>query len=271
MKDLSMRGILLVSDVDGTLVTNKGIIPERNIRAIERFVKKGGQFTFATGRSVMGTLKFAAQVPVNTPIITYNGGCIYDIEKQTTLWNTFLGPSAFDIIRAVQSLFPDVGIEVYSSQHVYAVNRNKYTKAHISFGNLTEYEKAADDIPENLNKILFSGDSDRLVEVSAHLEKRGHSGCAYVFSAPIYFEVLPDSVSKGSTVKILADMLSIPYDRIFGIGDYYNDLEFLQTSALSAVPADAPEDIKKIADVVVGPCEDGAVADFIEYIEAKYE
>lgn len=271
MKDLSLSGILLVSDLDGTLVTNKGVIPERNIEAIRRFIEKGGRFTFATGRSVMGTLKFTTQVPVNAPIIAYNGGCIYDLEKQTTLWNTFLAPVAFTIIREVKSKFPDVGIEVYSSQYVFAVNRNSYTKAHISFGNLTEYERDIDEIPDKLNKILFSCDNERLIEVSQHLEKLDHNGCAYVFSAPIYFEVLPDSVSKGIAVKILAEMLNIRHDQIVGIGDYYNDRELIETSALSAVPAEAPEDLKQLADIVVCRCEDGAVADFIEYIEAKYE
>jgi Cof subfamily protein (haloacid dehalogenase superfamily) len=268
MMDLSLSGILLVSDLDGTLVTDKKIIPERNIAAVRRFIKKGGRFTFATGRSVMGTLKFAAQVPLNAPIITYNGGCIYDVEKEMALCNTFLPPSAEVIIREVRSNFPDVGIEAYSSQYVYAINRNKYTKAHISYGSLTEYERSVDELPENLSKILFSCDSDRLAEVAAHLEKLNHLGCVYIFSGPIYLEVLPDGVSKGATVKILADMLGIAHDKIFGIGDYYNDIELLETSTVGAVPSDAPDDMKKIADLIVGKCEDGAVADFIEYIEA---
>jgi Cof subfamily protein (haloacid dehalogenase superfamily) len=271
MKDFSLSGILLVSDLDGTLVTDKGVIPARNIAAIERFIKKGGRFTFATGRSVMGTLKFTDMVMPNAPIITYNGGCIYDLEKQATLWNMFLPPSSGQIIQEIRRNFPDVGIEVYSSQYVYAVNRNKHTKAHISFGNLSEFERTVDEIPENLNKILFSCDSDRLLEVSEHLHTIGRSGCVYVLSAPIYLEVLPDSVSKGSAVQILADMLGIPHGAILAIGDYYNDRELLKSAAVGAVPADAPEDMKQSADLVVGPCEDGAVADFIEYIEAKYE
>lgn len=270
-KDKSMKGILLVSDVDGTLVTNKGVIPERNIAAIDRFIEKGGRFVFATGRSVMGTLKFAARVPLNAPYIVYNGGGIYDYQTKTMLWNKYLAPSSVQIIKEVKSLFPDVGIEVYSGQHVYTVNENEHTKAHVVFGGLQDYQKTVEGIPENLNKILLCCDSDRLKEVAAHLDKFDHHGCTYVFSGPIYFEVLPEGVSKGETVKILADMLSISHDKIMGIGDYYNDLELIKTAAIGAVPANAPDDLKRIADVVVGPCENGAVADFIEYLEAKFE
>jgi Cof subfamily protein (haloacid dehalogenase superfamily) len=262
MKEFPLSGVLLVSDLDGTLVTGKRTMPERNIAAVERFIGKGGLFTFATGRSVMGTLKFTQQVMPNAPIITYNGGCIYDVEKHETLWNTFLPPSSEQIIKEVRRVFPDVGIEAYSSQYVYAVNRNNYTKTHISFGNLNEYERTADELPENLSKILFSGDSDRLLEVAAHLNSIDHGGCAYVFSAPIYLEVLPDRVSKGETVKILAGMLGIPHGRIMAIGDYYNDRELLEAAALSAVPSGAPDDLKQLADLVVSSCEDERINPF---------
>ena len=271
MKDLSMSGILLVSDMDGTLVTDKGVIPERNITAIERFVKKGGLFTFATGRSVVGTLKYAAQVPFNAPYIVYNGGGIYDHQSKTMRWNKFLAPSSVDIIKEVKSFFPDVGIEVYSEGYVYSVNKNKHTKAHVAFGGLQDYERTVEDIPENLNKILLCCDNDRLAEVSGHLEKLDHTGCTYVFSGPIYFEVLPEGATKGTTVKILAEMIGIGHDKIMAIGDYYNDLELIETATIGAVPEGAPDDLKRIADVVVCKCEDGAVADFIEYIEAKFE
>lgn len=270
-KNRSLSGILLVSDLDGTLVTDKGVIPERNITAIERFVHKGGRFTFATGRSVMGTLKYAAKVPLNAPIITYNGSGIYDYQTKTMLWNSFLAPSSVQIIKEVKSLFPDVGIEVYSGGNVYSINKNEHTKAHVAFGGLEDYERTVEGIPENLNKILLCCDSDRLLEVSRHLDQFDHTGCTYVFSGPIYFEVLPAGVSKGTTVKILADMAGISHDKIVAIGDYYNDLELIQTAALGAVPEEAPDDLKCIADVVVGKCDNGAVADFIEYLEAKFE
>ena len=271
MNNKSMSGILLVSDVDGTLVTDKGVIPERNITAIERFVKKGGCFTLATGRSVVGSLKYAAQVPINAPIITYNGGGIYDIEQKEMLWNRFLAPSSVEIIKEVKSLFPDVGIEVYSGGFVYSINKNEHTKAHVTFGGLKDYERTVENVPENLNKILLCCDSDRLTEVSGHLEKIDHTGCTYVFSGPIYFEVLPEGATKGTTVQVLAEMIGIDPDKIMAIGDYYNDLELIEFSAIGAVPEGAPEDLKRIADVVVCRCEDGAVADFIEYIEAKFE
>lgn len=269
MNDLSMSGILLVTDLDGTLVTDKGVIPERNITAIDRFVGKGGRFAFATGRSAMGAKKFVDKVKLTVPAIVYNGGCVYDFQTKTMLWSKFLPETSVNIIKEVQRCFPDVGIEVYSGGHVYSINKNEHTKAHIAFGALNDYEKNVEDVPENLNKILLCCDNERLREVAAYLEKYEHTGCTYVFSGPIYFEILPEGVSKGTSVRVLADMLGIAHDKIMGIGDYYNDRELITMSAIGAVPEGAPDDLKQIADIVVCKCEDGAVADFIEHLEDR--
>lgn len=270
MNNLPLNGILLVTDMDGTLVTDKGVIPARNMAAIRRFVDKGGRFTFATGRSVMGTLKYAAMVTPNAPVVAYNGGGIYDLEKEEMVWNMYLPPEMADFVREVKRRFPDVGIEVYSGKNVYAINRNKYTRSHISFGGLTEYEISTDEIPDNMNKILLSSDPDRLQAVYSQLQTVDHQGGAFVFSSPIFLEVLPEGVSKGHAITILADIMGIKHDKIMAIGDYYNDREMLKTAALSAVPAGAPEDLKQKADLCLCDCNNGCVAEFIEYIEAHY-
>jgi hydroxymethylpyrimidine pyrophosphatase-like HAD family hydrolase len=40
----------------------------------------------------------------------------------------------------------------------------------------------------------------------------------------------------------------------------------LSTCAVSAVPAEAPEEVRRAAKITVGSREDGAVADLIEYL-----
>ena len=270
MNKMAFRGVLLVSDIDGTLITEDRVIPPRNIYAIERFIKKGGRFAFATGRSVLGTQRFALQVPLNAPSIVYNGGGIYDFGTNKLLWSANLPGTYINIIKAVKKAFPDVGIEVYAGGSVYCLNKNEYTKEHVAIQGIDAVDKDAAEVLPDSNKVLFCGDSARLSEVAALLETIDHTGCVNVSSAPIYFEVLPEGVSKGATVKVLADMLGITHDKIMGIGDYYNDLELIKTSAVGAAPEGAPDDIKHEADVVVGRCEDGAVADFIEYLEERF-
>ena len=85
-----------------------------------------------------------------------------------------------------------------------------------------------------------------------------------------YFEVVPKGISKATAIIKLAEILNAQKGNIFAIGDYYNDLEMLKAADISAVTADSPQDIKEIADYITGPCKDGAVADFIDYLTEKF-
>ena len=44
------NGILICTDLDGTLLDNEKHVSKENIEAIEYFKKNGGLFTFLTGR-----------------------------------------------------------------------------------------------------------------------------------------------------------------------------------------------------------------------------
>ena len=51
-------GILLCTDLDGTLYRNDKTVSDENLDAIEYFKNKGGLFTFITGRVPKNLLKF---------------------------------------------------------------------------------------------------------------------------------------------------------------------------------------------------------------------
>ena len=72
--------ILVITDLDNTLLTAKEGIPDYNIEMINKFQKLGGKFTVATGRSVESVSRYLGQISFNAPAITYNGGVIYDYQ-----------------------------------------------------------------------------------------------------------------------------------------------------------------------------------------------
>jgi Cof subfamily protein (haloacid dehalogenase superfamily) len=270
-KNLPFAGILLVSDLDGTLIMSNGEIPPCNIAAIDRFTQNGGLFALATGRSDIACEKYVAQIAVNAPSIIYNGTAIYDFQKKKFLWSRYLPIDAVRTIGEVIKRFPDVGAEVYSDGDIFIVKSNNLTDIHAAYEDLKVFKKSIDELPANCNKILFAAESSKLREVEEYTQSREHNGYEYVMSASVYYEVLPSGVTKGTTVRVLADMLKIGKNMIMGIGDYYNDKKLLETAAIAAVPADAPDELKALADIVVCRCDQGAVADFIEYIEKRYQ
>ena len=67
-----LSDLLLVSDIDGTLMNFPAPIPPRNIEALRRFTAAGGRFSVATGRSIASARPYVEQLPVNAPCILYD-------------------------------------------------------------------------------------------------------------------------------------------------------------------------------------------------------
>lgn len=64
---------LIVSDVDGTLIDNNGLIPEENLKQISLLSKRGIKFTVATQRVYSSVIQLAKKLEIDIPIVTLNG------------------------------------------------------------------------------------------------------------------------------------------------------------------------------------------------------
>lgn len=71
-------GIVLLSDMDGTLLDDQKQISEENQRAIDRFEREGGCFCIATGRPPMTTVDFEELLPADAPRVYLNGAFVRD-------------------------------------------------------------------------------------------------------------------------------------------------------------------------------------------------
>ena len=54
---------------------------------------------------------------------------------------------------------------------------------------------------------------------------------------------------------------------LVAIGDFYNDLEMIRTADIGVAVANAPDDIKAQADMVVCSVLEGATADLVSKLE----
>lgn len=269
-KKSSFEGLLLVSDMDGTLITETFDMPVRNIEAARAFMEGGGRFAFATGRTQSSAGAFLDRVRVNAPCILYNGAAIFDYASNRFLWSAALPESVTELVRSVIAHFPDFGVEALTDDVIYIVHESAATRRHTVNERLHYVTTDLEHVPKNAwRKMIFAGERERLDALMEFVAAEPNGGWDFVFSSTNFLEVLPRDVSKGSAVLRLASFLYIDRQHIFAIGDYYNDLTLLKTAAFGGVPAEAPQEIKEAADVVVGPCRQGAVADFIACIRTK--
>ncbi|MBR4868005.1 MAG: HAD family hydrolase [Clostridia bacterium] len=266
-------GIVLLSDIDGTLSTYERKIPQENIDAIEYFTKNGGRFGVATGRTAYSAGKMIRNLAVNCPCIAVNGGAIYDYQTQQLLFAAYLDHRATKLFTPVIDAVPGIGIEINVDGVLHCIKYSDRSREHIMYerGEFTQY--ALQDIPTNANwfKALFAATPKEIDKVEQLCNQIiGEDDPFYVIrTEPTLFEILPKDATKGEGVRRLSKLLSIPIENIYAIGDYYNDIDFLQAAGYSAAVSGAPKEVIAVTDTTVCSCNDGAIADFIRLIEQK--
>ena len=78
---MDFSDVLLTVDYDRTLTAPDSTIPASNLEAFRFFIDHGGVFTVNTGRSVPMIQAFRDIVPVNAPLLLYNGSAAYNVNN----------------------------------------------------------------------------------------------------------------------------------------------------------------------------------------------
>lgn len=269
-------GCLLACDIDGTLLLND-YMPQVNIEKIKYFVSEGGHFCLATGRTAGAISHATSKLDCISPSIVANGSMIYDINSDKSIYELFVPKSDCHIVKAVLEGCKTVGIEAHTGKQVILLNETTETIDHEKYENIDaiplDYEAA---LQYNWNKVLYLfTDLDEAKKVKEIIAGFTHNSEFVDTSAMIdgkrryYYEQVPKNVSKATTLKILCEKLNVKKGCCFAIGDYYNDLEMIKTADIGAALTDSPDEVKQAADVVVTSAQNGAVADFIDYLTER--
>ncbi len=266
-----IKDILVISDLDNTLLTVKEGIPQFNIEMIEKFQMHGGRFTIATGRSVAAIAPVLRKITLNAPAITYNGGVIWDFNKNKFLHREILSNSAKDVVIKILKKFPELGCEIMGENfRIYLIRENQYTYEHLSDEKLSYTVKDLEDIKVKWIKVLFAGNPEIQTKVEDYANSLGVTDIKCVRSHHLYFEILPLGVSKGAALKNLCKKIDLNINNTIAIGDYYNDVEILKVAGLSVAVDNAPDDIKDICKMTVPSCTEGGVGHLLNQIMKSY-
>ena len=150
-----LEDILVVSDLDGTLLTDVKGIPSCNIETIKLFTSLGGKFTIATGRNVESARNVVAKLSVTLPVVAYNGGVIYDyVQNKSLCYCTLNQNSAKLAVQDIMEKFPTVGVEIMADDfNTYLINANQQTHNHLSREKINYITTSLSDTPDGWFKV----------------------------------------------------------------------------------------------------------------------
>lgn len=266
--------ILITSDFDRTLTGTDGKIPQANLDAIEEFMAQGGAFTVNTGRSLTLARLFLDRVPVNAPVLLYNGAAAYD--KATGEFSQ-LKPIPMEqgkLLRELMALYPDVIVEVQAHTGHYTFSpQPEWAAIYESMGADYGYKTPDSDMGPFLKASLLGPFTDltigglfegnqKLIErydaIEADLNAHFGGKLSILRATPVIIDLQAAGVDKGVAARELAERMG--RKTLVCIGDERNDLAMLNAADLPFCPADGA-----VASLYpnAAPCNQGTVADVI--------
>lgn len=269
-------GALIACDIDGTIMTG-GVIPKRNIEAMEYFKSEGGKVCLATGRTAPAMRPVLLQYNRYCPCVVGNGSMIYDGTNGEILYEVTIDESEFACVERALEVDPTLGIEIHAGKTIYKLTETEETRVHQRYEMIDAAPITIEEArKKGINKVLYLFESEEQKEKIRNtvipMGKRSSFSDTLVMidgKMRMYLEHMPQGISKSATLLKLLEITGSKRERFFAIGDGFNDIDMLKTSSFSACPEGSPEAVKQQADIIVGRVQDGALADFIDIIKRR--
>ncbi|GAX90816.1 Cof-type HAD-IIB family hydrolase [Effusibacillus lacus] len=262
--DIHTRYKLVAIDLDDTLLRQDLSISERNREAIRLTIKRGVTVTIATGRMYASASRFARQLELDVPLITYQGALIKTSLTGEVLYEKLLEP---DVALAAIDLAKTSGLHVqaYADDALYTQKENKNVRDYaelvgVSYRVADLHEIAKRGTP----KVLYSGDPDFLDRFAKEVQRILGDRANVFKSKPYFLEVTHPQATKGQALDFLVQRLGINREQVIAMGDSYNDLDMIEYAGLGIVMENAPEPIRRSADYITGHHEQDGVAEALD-------
>ena len=266
-----MRRIrLVVSDVDGTLVTKDKRLTDAARAAVERLRAADIGFTIVSSRPTVGMDFLIKPLALALPFGAFNGSSIVDPHLRP-IEQHFL-PS--DIARRAIKLLEQFGVDIWLFTSDRWLTRNPD-------GEYVGHEQRAikhdpvivESFSPYLNDVCkivgASSNPELLIRCEAAMQQAVGNEATAVRSQTYYLDVTPPGHDKGTFVAAMAARLGLHLEEVATIGDMQNDLPMFARSGVSFAMGNAADEIKRRATHVTASNEEEGFAKAIEIILAS--
>ncbi|MBQ9080743.1 MAG: HAD-IIB family hydrolase [Clostridia bacterium] len=269
--------LLILSDLDGTFFGRGASLVPRNLEAVERFQRRGGLFTFSTGRT-HSNLYTAVPHPekiVNAPMSLGNGACLYDAAQNRAIVNYLLDPAAgLEAAHYIRKNYPFFGLRISTTEGFMTdpddevAIRNLRHVAPDSIILVPENEWTAD----NWYKLVMIGSEERIAQIRPECEQYFSGRLVGDKSGKNLFELHRPDRTKATMIDTFRELYAKEGREltVCAVGDYENDRDVLRAADIAVCPSNATDEIKQICDLCLCSNNEGVIADIVEYFENNY-
>jgi Cof subfamily protein (haloacid dehalogenase superfamily) len=255
----------LVSDVDGTLVTDDKILTARAEAAVAELRASGTIFAVISSRPPRGLRMLLEPLAITTPVCGFNGGVIATPDL-SVITEHLLSPQIAR--RAVDMLdVQQVQVWVFSGQdwlvcdpHGPYVGLEEHT---VGF-RPTVVENFGHTLDGAAKIVGVSKNFELLAQCERDLRATLADQATVARSQSYYLDITHPLANKGVALSELARLLDIPLAEIAVIGDGGNDVAMFARSGLSIAMGNSRPEVQRAADFVTESNGEDGFANAVE-------
>ncbi|MGI6546047.1 MAG: Cof-type HAD-IIB family hydrolase [Fastidiosipilaceae bacterium] len=251
---------LVISDLDGTLLSDLKHISAENRRAVNDLAEAGILFTIATGRMETMMMEYVRQLSVCEPIITFNGAMVRAPASNTIVYQKTMQPEAASAMFD-HCFTHKLDFLTYTDRAAYYQPFSERVEAFFEYNRLASRggstpvrllpaETLVADNGQLKHEVLKffvqSYDPDVLNEIAKIAARYPQLHC--VSSMENSLDIMAANVSKGEGLRKLAEHYDLSLSQIAAFGDHDNDVPMLEEAGLSIAMSNGTDLCKSAAE-----------------------
>lgn len=261
---------MIALDIDGTLVDEDLVLPDRTVAAIRAATRRGIEVSLATGRMTSSAIRFAETLGLSTPVIGYQGALIREMPDRPQRVGRLLRHRPLDAVvaQAAEAWSRERGLDPHVNHLERLVIRADDPRVDDYSAFLgtraTRVPNVRAWILRPVTKIVAVGPPGLPMSLLADARTAFAGRADVTVAHPRFLEFVASRVSKGEAVRWMARRRGHDLAHAMAIGDQLNDLEMLAAVGHGVAMPSAPPAVIAAAQYVAPPLTEEGAAEIIE-------
>ncbi len=260
---MSSRVTLLLSDVDGTLVTSDKRLTPRTLRAVAQLREAGVHFAITSGRATLAMRHLVGPLGLTTPLGGFNGGQIVTPDWTVLQTRSIEASLVHGVVERLDAHHLDVWVYRHDDWLVRDGHAPYIDHETLAGGYGPRVVARVDAQTDGVIKIVGVGDA-AAVDAAREQLTGEIPGVSASSSQPYYLDVTARGATKGHVVDYLATHVGVRRLDIAVIGDMHNDLSMFARAGLAIAMGNGSPDVRRAAAVVTRTNDDDGFAYAVE-------
>jgi Cof subfamily protein (haloacid dehalogenase superfamily) len=254
---------LVISDIDGTLITSNHELTEATRAKAQSLYDLGIYLSLASSRPPRSILPFAEALQLRSPFAAFNGALV-TTRAGDVVARSVITPAIIRRVKAIADGF-GLGVWLYDERDWWVARRDAFVdrEEHTSgFGpKIDGYDER---ITGEASKLTVVGKPELVAEAEQILLAELEGEVSASRSKPRFLDVTAHGMHKGSAVIRLAEILGVATRQVAVIGDGPNDIDMFRQAGLSIAMGQAVDSVRESATYVTTSNDDEGWARGIE-------